>query len=323
MERNVVSQRNLSKQNVVRDEFGGRLNVSAIIPLYTNKKIFRNNPLEDCEVKINYSMTAIEKAIVDASYMGVKAIWLVCRPEMQSFLRSRIGDFIIDPFLSEKSITDSYKRIPIFFLPIPDRYRDRRDSVPFQIVWGASYIFKMMTGISEWLMPHKYIFISPFAMVNHEEYKDYRPLIRSATNFSFVNNGKSIDQDELLPFSFTFEEWKIARQRLNDYLTEIGGTLINKDKFKLALNVQMGHIFGNLPNREYHEIKEYYRIDSWMHYCEYIKKSDLVFKRPYVYEDYPKWRRFNYQDFTHEKHLRLEIKDEPMKTDLDTELDLG
>jgi hypothetical protein len=127
MERNLVSQRNLSKQNVVRDEFGGRLNVSAIIPLYTNKKIFRNNPLEDCEVKINYSMTAIEKAIVDASYMGVKAIWLVCRPEMQSFLRSRIGDFIIDPFLSEKSITDSYKRIHIFFLKIPDRYRDRSE----------------------------------------------------------------------------------------------------------------------------------------------------------------------------------------------------
>lgn len=316
-----MSLESLNKKNIVRKEFEDLLHTAAIIPLYTSKRIYKT-PLEDCEIKINYTMTAVEKAIVDASYMGVKTIWLICRPEMQRSLRKRIGDFIIDPFYSEKSLIDSYRRIPIFFLPIPDRYRDRRDSVPFQVLWGSSYVFRLMNGISSWLMPHKYIFVSPFAMINHEEYKDYRTIIRNSENFNFINNGKSIDDDELLPFSFTYKEWLVARQRMKEYLTDVKGSLTNKDSIRSVLNLTMGHIFGNLPDRKYYEIKEYYRIDSWMHYCEYIKGSNLVYKKPYIYEDYPKWRKFNYENFSHEKHLRLEIKDEPVNSEEENAVDM-
>jgi hypothetical protein len=196
-----------------------------------------------------------------------------------------------------------------------------------QVLWGASTVFKVMTGISQWLMPHKYIFLSPFSMINQEEYRQYRQIIRGPNNFSFTHKGKSIDDDELLPFSFTFEEWKVARERMKEYLTSVEGSTFDKVRQRNVLNLSLSHIFGNLPNREYHELNEYHRIDSWMHYCEYIKNSSLPLERPFRYEDFPMWRKFNYKDFSHEKHLRLEIKDETYEPEeilsLDSDIEVG
>ena len=152
----------------------------------------------------NYTM--LEAAILECAYAGCDTIWLCLHHDTAMFVRQRIGDFVQDPvwihrkhetFPSEHKI-----RIPIYYVPIHPKDRDRRDCLSWSVIYGALNAFKVSANISKWLIPDKYYVSFPYGIFDPSILRNHRRSISSAQNFYVRYQGETPEDN--LPISFTF-----------------------------------------------------------------------------------------------------------------------
>jgi hypothetical protein len=127
-----------------------------------------NFPWHDSMQPIAPDYLAVERAVVECAYAGCETIWIVCHNEMQPLIKHRIGDYIQDPTRYynkyENIPSDLEKPIPIYYVPIHPKDRDKRDCLGWGVLHGALSAYWLSKKISKWVIPDKYYVAFPYGV---------------------------------------------------------------------------------------------------------------------------------------------------------------
>ena len=140
-------------------------------------------PLHDSCIPIAPDYLAVERAVVECAYAGCETIWIVCHDDMQPLIRHRIGEMIEDPVWLGRNMdprpSETRKQIPIYYVPIHPKDRDRRDCLAWSALYGAQAAYWTSIQISRWLTPDKYYVSFTYVAYDPELLREHRIDINS------------------------------------------------------------------------------------------------------------------------------------------------
>ncbi len=202
--------------------------LAGIIPVAGQPLDF-NLDTPDCLMPIAPNYTLIEHAVYECAMAGCETIWLICNDDVAPLIRYRVGDYIQDPvYFGRKSRFPSAERIqiPIFYIPIHPKDRDKRDCLSWSVIHGALTSLKVSSQLSKWVIPDKYFVSFPYGIYPVEELREHRKLISSRKNFYISYQNKNISDDLYCSFTFGKDEFIKYRRNIRQkgtgmYTTEI------------------------------------------------------------------------------------------------------
>ena len=272
MEEQIEQEQEIETKNgpTQYDKMIGR-HSAAIIPIFARTN-YQNYQYPECMFLVKQRTTALEKALVQATRMGVDSIWLVCPPKMLRILRRKIPDFVIDDVATEASLLQTIRRVPIMLVPMQDRYAGIYDSVAWSTIYGATIARKSTQMLSSFLVPHNYLFMSPFCILSDEEIEKFRRLIKRKSSFLMSYKGKTMLDGELLPFSFTYDDIKACKKFIKEDMVKVNAVLKKEHADYYFKKLTLDYVFKNInmENRVVDDVKSYHRTDNWIGYCEYL-----------------------------------------------------
>jgi len=259
-------------------------NLAGIIPLSGKEKTF-GMPWSDYLQPISEDYTALEKSVYECALAGCDSIWIVCNDDSAPLAKYRTGDYILDPqifnhwsFLKNKE--DHKEYIPIFYVPINQKDRDRRDSFGWSILHGSLTAFTVSSRISSWSKPTKYFVSFPWGLYDYKIIKNHRGLIRGKESVFFSHAGKTARDNKYLPFTFFPEDWLIYKRALKENCTGGDPNLPLKERWS-SKDFTLDKIFnhGIIEMDQKIEVGQYYTMEDWSSLLSYYK-SDLNLERP-------------------------------------------
>ena len=199
-----------------------------------------------------------------------------------------MGDYVNDPvwvyrhFDREKG--DKKKLIPIQYVPIHPRDKNKRDCYGWSILYGAKVADKINKRISKWLVPDRFYVAFPYGVYPHWAPRDSRNIISSKQNKKvlFQYDDKTIIDGEYLGFTFNQED---LRQLIDEVKEKSTGLFKNEQRERLPLNERYSYRFFtldqifdtmNTENVTYINLEKYHRIDSWDLYTDYISSEGKI-----------------------------------------------
>ena len=130
--------------------------LAGIIPVAGQKLDF-NFPWHDCLQPIAQDYLAVERAVWECACAGCETIWIVCHNDMQPLIRYRLGDYVQDPLWTNKvrlqMPQEGERPIPIHYVPIHPKDRDKRDCLGWSVLYGALTAYWLSRTISQWVSP--------------------------------------------------------------------------------------------------------------------------------------------------------------------------
>ena len=135
-----------------------RLHLAGIVPV-ANLKCDFDLPIPDILLPVSRGFTAIQKAVFECSMAGCNTIWIVANDDLAPVIRQTVGEWVYDPvYYRRPSARSSEERreIPIYYVPIHPKDRDRRDSYAWSILYGIHSAWRVSYAISRWVVPEKY-----------------------------------------------------------------------------------------------------------------------------------------------------------------------
>ena len=247
----------------------------------------------DCLMPLDKNYTAVERAVYECAMAGCHTIWIVANNDMQPLIKNRIGEWIQDPVWYGRTYdrypAESRKEIPIYYVPVHPKDRDRRDSLGWSILYGAYVSYTTSNTISNWLVPHKYYCAFPYGVYEPSEIRSYRSQILDPEKNVILNyEGKTVKDNEYLGFTFNGEDFKRCRTHVNDKTTRSyhpprpgdrypSERLSAEDRWS-ARNFDLKTVFNELTleKKEIISVPWYYPIDSWCNYKEYIASDNSI-----------------------------------------------
>ena len=272
-----------------------KFHLAGIIPVAGQDLDF-GMPWHDALMPIAQNYLAVERAVVECAYAGCETIWIVCHDDMQPLIRHRIGDWVSDPVWEYRHMdtfpSESKKQIPIFYVPIRVRDKDKRDCLSWSVLYGALTAYKTAHMISKWVSPTKYYAAFPYGMYQPWIVREHRKDISNKNGFFLTYNGESVINGKYLSFTFTGEDFKKFRDHLREQATgkwKTGGpgvkseTLPMEDRYS-ARFFKLEDVFGIASIKEKDkklEVPWYFNLDNWEEYCYYISSEERKeVKRP-------------------------------------------
>ena len=253
--------------------------LAGIIPVAGQKLDF-NFPWHDCLQPIGPDYLAIERAVWECACAGSETIWIVCHNDMQPLIRYRLGDYVQDPLLVNKvrlRIPEGVeKQIPIYYVPIHPKDRDKRDCLSWSVLYGALTAYWLSKTISQWVIPDKYYVAFPYGIYEPELLKPLRKQISNKKPFFVSYQGRTIKDSEYLGFTFDADDFKICRKTLRKEGT---GIYIGYKEEKLpieerwsARHFSLDKVFKPVNMESASELKVpwYFKVDNWDGYCEFL-----------------------------------------------------
>ena len=233
----------------------------------------------------------IEAAIVECAYAGCDTIWVVCNDDISPLVRYRVGDFIEDPaYVSEK---DSYisntnrKRIPIFWVPIHPKDRDKRDCLSWAVIQGALSCLKVSSQLSKWTIPDKYYVSFPYGIFDPSCIKKNRKNIKTKNNFYISSNQKTVQDNYYCSFTFGKEDFIKYRRNIRKGTGQWSSEIVDSNGFPKKLIpiserwsarfFTLADVFNDLcfENCHVHNVDNFFNVDNWESYRRYIS-SDMA-----------------------------------------------
>ena len=105
--------------------------LAGIIPLAGESSNI-NLLLPNYLLPLSENYTALENAVTQCAYAGCETIWIVCNDDVAPAIKHVLGDYVEDPVWRNRGMdrfpSESRRQIPIFYVPIHPKDRDRRDS---------------------------------------------------------------------------------------------------------------------------------------------------------------------------------------------------
>lgn len=269
--------------------------IAGIVPL-ANFKSDHKTAFPTPLLPINIDMTAIQKAVFECAMAGCQTIWIVANDDLAPIVRKTIGEYIYDPVWYARTFSKHYvehrRDIPIYYVPIHPKDRDRRDSYGWSALYGINSAWRVAHKISKWYEPEKYFISFPYGMYDVYKIRENRPLIADMKkNFCVSHNGKTVKDGEYLSFTMFPEDFSACRKHINSLTTKTfyrppPGEYPSK-KLPLAERWSARHfdlstVFDAMDFKKANALKAdwYYNIGSWDGYCKFLG-SDHNIKTPY------------------------------------------
>tara|TARA_Y100000034_G_scaffold90917_1_gene109600 strand:+ start:2399 stop:3295 length:897 start_codon:yes stop_codon:yes gene_type:complete len=256
--------------------------LAGIIPVAGQPLDF-NFPWHDSCIPIASDYLAIERAVVECAYAGCETIWIVCHDNMQPLIRHRIGEMIEDPVWLGRNMdprpSETRKQIPIYYVPIHPKDRDKRDCLGWSVLYGALVAYSTSKKISTYVIPNRYYTAFPYGVYPPEILRTHRKQISSDRPFVLSFLDSTIKDGEYLGFTFDAEDFKLCRAKLRKegtgrFVPGVGMTekLLPIEKRWSARHFPLEQVFSSLvlDGGLNVEVDWYFKIDSWDDYCEYM-----------------------------------------------------
>jgi hypothetical protein len=286
-----------------------RIHMAGIIPI-ANLKTDHTNPLPEVLIPIDNGFTAIQKSVYECALAGCSTIWIVANDDMAPIIRQTIGDWIYDPvYFNRMSKFPSHERkeIPIYYVPVHPKDRDRRDSYGWSVLCGQITAWHTANKISNWLTPDKYYVSFPLGLFDFLVVRENRKLIRDKkNNFFFTFNNKSVKNDIPLSFTMFGEDFKKCRRHINqettrEFLPPSHNQPFPSEKLPLKerwtarhfpLSVVFHSVMMNSKTTKI-DIPWFYDAHNWSDYVNYMASEHTLVKpyeeliRPHTHEKFP------------------------------------
>lgn len=268
--------------------------LAGIIPLSGKQNSF-DFPWPDYLQPLREGFLAIERSVYECAFAGCDSIWIVCNDDVAPIIKSRIGDYVMNPKYFE--VKDFVKRrdfhekwTPVFYTPISQKDRDRRDSLGWSVLHGALTAFIMSDKISKWTVPSKYFVSFPQGIYDTSFISDHRTDIRGDKSFFVSHDGQTVHDNKYLAFTFFPEEWPKFKWNIKNQCTG-GGREIPFEKRWSSRHFTLDKIFdiSVVSKDKIVEIDEYYDLDSWESLKQYyasemkIPRPTRKFMKPYIF----------------------------------------
>jgi hypothetical protein len=278
------------------------MHLAGIVPIAGIEFDF-NFDWHDCLMPIEKGYTAIERAVYECAMAGCNTIWIIANNDMQPLLKNRIGEWIYDPVSYGRSYdrypSESRNEIPIYYVAIHPKDRNRRDCLGWSVLYGAYTAYTVAYNLSTWAKPHKYYCAFPYGVYDPNIVRKYRTEISNPDKNIFISyDGKNIKDNMYLGFTFNGDDFKNCRNHLNKettrqfYPPDDGEKYPNKklpteDRWS-ARFFDLAEVFKKLSTKksEIISLSWYHAIDSWDSYKRYLASDDKfvlpseAFKKP-------------------------------------------
>ena len=257
--------------------------LAGIIPV-AGQRLDYNMPWHDCLMPIARDFLAIERSVLECAYAGCETIWIVCNDDMQPLIRYRLGEYVNDPVWVyrhfERDKKSSQKRIPIQYVPIHPRDRNKRDCLGWSVLHGIWISNKITSSLSKWIKPDKFYISFPYGVYDYWQVREYRKDISKNKSFLLSHEGKTIIDGEYLGFTMNYEDYERLAGEVKIKSTGLFRDDLRKERLSIEERFSyrffsLNEIFNSLTT-ESSTIKDidcYYNIDNWEKYCYYIGKA--------------------------------------------------
>jgi hypothetical protein len=191
-----------------------------------------------------------------------------------------------------KFYTDHRKEIPIYYVPIHPKDRDRRDSYGWSVLYGAHTAWYTAYKISKWILPDNYYISFPMSIYDVYDIRQYRKQIADPkVNFFLSHDGQTIKNNLPIAFTMKGEDFKKCRNSVNQKTTREFLPPLANQKYpsqKLPINerwsarkFKLQDVFECLDHKGSEPVKIdwYYDLSSWCEYSKYLG-SEKVIKAP-------------------------------------------
>lgn len=272
-----------------------KVHLAGIVPVANLKTDF-GLVTPDILTPVNVGYTAIQKSVFECAMAGCSTIWIVANDDLAPIVRKVVGEWVYDPvyygrpgrFSSEKR-----KEIPIYYVPVHPKDRDRRDSYGWSVLYGAHSAWRCAYNISKWVIPEKYYVSFPMSAYDVYSVREYRNEIKYREgNFFLSHNGKTVKDDIPIAFTFTGEDFKQCRRSVNKQTTREFLPLSPDEQYPSqrrplserwsARHFSFQTIFEKVEEKRATKINLdwYYNISNFEEYCSYLGSGNLI-KVPY------------------------------------------
>lgn len=270
-------------------------NLAGIVPLSGWKDTF-DFPWPDYMQPLREGLLAVERSIYECAYAGCDSIWVVCDDNFAPLVKTRVGDYVMSPrFFEEKDFVkrkDYHEKwIPIYYTPISQKDRDRRDSIGWSVLHGALTSFIISDKMSKWVRPTKYFVSFPYGIYNPDVVRSHRDSIRGPKSFYLSNNQDTVRDNKFLAFTFFPEDWPQFKWHIKNQCTGGDKSLPIEQRWS-SQNFTLDKIF-NLDRIEVHkkiEVQDYYDLTSWESLSDFyrsgvkIPRPSRKFMKPYIFK---------------------------------------
>jgi hypothetical protein len=179
-----------------------------------------------------------------------------------------------------KNKTYHQKYIPVFYTPMSQKDRDRRDSLGWSALHGALMAFQISDKMSRWVRPTKYFVSFPYGIYDSSIVRDYRDAIRGPNSFFFSHNSMTVRDGLYLGFTFFPEDWPKFKHHIKRQCTGGSREIPLQERWS-SRHFTLDKIFDIdiIPVDNKIEILQYYSLESWNSLQDYYA-SDMLIPRP-------------------------------------------
>jgi hypothetical protein len=273
-----------------------RVHLAGIIPLAGLETDYGIG-VPDVMTLVEAGFTAIQKSIHECALAGCSTIWIVANQDLAPIVRKIVGEWTYDPVYYGRAKfgqgSEHRREIPIYYAPIHLKDVGRRDSYGWSILNGIYTAWRTANHISKWIVPNKYFVSFPMGVYDIYQIRECRSMISDRSNNFFLSHaGRTVLDNEPLPFTMTGEDYIQCRRSINKkttreyYNTEEGEQYPSK-KLPLeerwsAKTFDLSEVFEKLSTKGANitDLDWYYDISSWQEYRRYMG-SDNFIKKPY------------------------------------------
>ena len=243
-------------------------------------------PWPDYMQPIREGFLAFERSVYECAYAGCDSIWIVCNDDVAPLVKLRVGDYVMSPrFFEEKDFVkrkDYHEKwIPVYYVPIRQKDRNKRDSLSWSILHGSLTAYVISNQMSKWVRPTKYYVSFPYGIYNPSIVAKNRAAIRGDSSFYIAHNQLTIKDEKYLGFTFSPEDWAKAKKNIKEQCTGGNRNLHISERWsgnKVPLSATFN--FNKSCNVEtLCEVEEYYDIENWENLKNYYS-SDIKIPRP-------------------------------------------
>tara|TARA_Y100000310_G_scaffold134643_1_gene133569 strand:- start:6411 stop:7283 length:873 start_codon:yes stop_codon:yes gene_type:complete len=272
------------------------VHVAGVIPL-ANLETEHALDVPSCMLPVNAGFTAIQKSVFECAMAGCQTIWIVANQDLAPIVRKSVGEWVYDPVYYKRTMTKFYKNVrkevPIYYVPISEQDRDRRDSYGWSVLHGVNSAWWVANKISKWLVPEKYFISFPMSAYDIYSIRSHRRQISDRKiNFFLTHNGQTVKDN--LPLSFTMkgEDFIKCRRKVNklttrEFLPPLEGDKYPSQKLPLekrwsAKNFKFKTIFEEVEeqNAVKKEIDWFYDLSRWEEYKSFLGSKNII-EKPY------------------------------------------
>ena len=291
----------------------GSYHLAGIVPVAGMPLDF-NLDWHDAMMPIAPDYLAVERAVYECAWAGCETIWIVCNEDMTPLIRHRLGEWVQDPVWIGRRLdpypSQTRKQIPIFYVPVHAKDVGKRDCLSWSIIWGATTAFRISVKLSKWVVPKRYYVAFPYGVYDPEILRSHRKSISSEGPFMLSHNGKTVQDNEYLGFTFDKDDFLNCRRQIRDGTGQYNSDVLEEGIFprnKLpkeerwsARHFLLDKIFKPviIYKENKVEVPWYYNIDSWDGYCDFLSSEERKeVKRPHpIFMKYHEWNEIGVDD---------------------------